>query len=171
MQKKGYKINLALFDEIKNQEAKVTKMIGFVNGDLAEVKKAFQTEILEQLKRFELAGFKPSHINAHHHTHTLPWLFPIFLKVCAEKKYPLRLAQSSYSGSIIKAFYRKIINALLIKKGLNFSDYFESLDSFEKRKDIMSGHTVEIMVHPSYNKDGLLIDTLDNLTFEHNHKI
>ncbi len=42
MQKKGYKINLALFDDIKSQEAKVSKMIGFINSDIAEVKKALQ---------------------------------------------------------------------------------------------------------------------------------
>jgi predicted glycoside hydrolase/deacetylase ChbG (UPF0249 family) len=137
----------------------------------AEVKKAFRTEILVQLKRFEDAGFKPSHINAHHHTHTLPWLFPVFLQICSEKKYPLRLAQTNFNGSIIKAAYRKTINTILIKKRLNFSDYFESLDSFEKRKSVMVGHIVEIMVHPSYNKDGLLIDTLDNLTFKHNLKL
>ncbi len=147
------------------------KITNFRLTESAEVKKAFRTEILEQLKRFENAGFIPSHINAHHHTHTLPWLFPIFLQISAKNKYPLRLAQSSFSGSMLKAFYRKIINTIIIKRRLNFSDYFESLDSFEKRKGIFGGSTVEIMVHPSYNKEGLLIDTLNNLPFEHKHKI
>jgi chitin disaccharide deacetylase len=133
------------------------------------VKKAFKIEILEQLKRFENAGFKPSHINSHHHTHTLPWLFPIFLEISAEMKYPLRIAQTSFSGSKIKAGYRKIINSILKKRNLNFSDYFETMDSYEKRQTQIAGNTIEIMVHPTYNKEGLLIDALDNLEFNHNY--
>ena len=145
------------------------KITAFRFMESTEVRKAFRSEILEQLKRFENAGFMPSHINSHHHTHTLPWLFPIFLEISAEMKYPLRIAQTSFSGSKIKATYRKIINSILKKRNLNFSDYFETMDSYEKRHAQIAGNTIEIMVHPTYNKDGLLIDALDNLTFNHNY--
>jgi chitin disaccharide deacetylase len=148
-----------------------SKITAFRLKEKTMVKEAFRTEILAQLKKFEDAGFEPSHIDSHHHTHTLPWLFPVFLQICTEKNYPLRLAQTNSSGSIIKGTYRNLINAVLKKRKLNFTDYFESLGSYETRKAKMSGYKVEIMVHPSFNDAGLLIDTLDNLKFEHNHKI
>jgi len=147
------------------------KIKSFRIKESTEVRKAFRTEILEQLKRFENAGLKPSHINSHHHTHTLPWLFPIFLEISAEMKYPLRIAQTSFSLNQIKALYRKIINSTLKKRNLNFSDYFETINSYEKRQTKIAGNTIEIMVHPTYNKDGLLIDALDNLEFNHNYLV
>jgi hypothetical protein len=43
---------------------------------------------------------------------------------------------------------------------LQFSDYFETIESYNKRKQNIKKGIVEIMVHPSYNDKGVLIDAL-----------
>ena len=78
---------------------------------------------------------------------------------------------NEFQSNQVKAVYRKIINSTLKKRNLNFSDYFETINSYEKRQTKIAGNTIEIMVHPTYNKDGLLIDALDNLEFNHNYLV
>jgi len=48
-------------------------------------------ELDTQLEKFQkLIGGIPDHINAHHHVHKLPRIFPYFLKLAQEYKIPLR---------------------------------------------------------------------------------
>ncbi len=122
---------------------------------------AFYKEISAQIRIAEDAGLIPSHINSHHHVHTQPAFFPLFLKLGLEKGYPLRIAQTYRSGSRLKGLYRGLINRRLQKEKAGFSGYFETLHSFIADADRITVGKVELMVHPVYSADGSLTDSLD----------
>ncbi len=123
--------------------------------------KAFYEEISAQISIAEAAGLIPSHINSHHHIHTQPAFFPIFLKLCMEKGYPLRIAQTYRSGSRLKGFYRDLINRRMRNRNVAFSGNFETLHSFITDTNTITKGKVELMVHPVYTADGTLTDSLD----------
>jgi predicted glycoside hydrolase/deacetylase ChbG (UPF0249 family) len=125
-----------------------------------EIKNGFLEEIAAQINIVKKVGIIPSHINSHHHIHTFPALFFLFLKICRAYSYKLRVAQTHSNRNIVKSGYRKYINSRIKKTGLQFSDYFETIESYNKRKQNIKKGIVEIMVHPSYNDKGVLIDAL-----------
>ena len=126
----------------------------------AAERKSFRDEIAAQVQRAEEAGIIPAHVNSHHHIHISPVLFTLFFDLCREKKYKLRIAQTHQNGHYIKDTYRRLINYRIRMAGLAFSDYFETIETYNKRKKIFKNGTVEIMVHPTLDSRGKLVDDL-----------
>jgi hypothetical protein len=52
---------------------------------------------------------------------------------------------------------------VLKTKGLAFSEFFEDKYTFEERKAKIQHRKTEIMVHPDFNDQNMLIDALDGL--------
>ena len=153
-----FKIRKFLNQDGTWNKAVTTKSLLFLGS---RSKKAFYKEISAQVQIAEDAGLIPSHINSHHHVHTQPAFFPLFLKLGLEKGYPLRIAQTYRSGSRLKGFYRDLINRRLRNEKAGFSAYFETLHSFLTDANRFRTGTVELMVHPVYSADGSLTDSLD----------
>ena len=136
-------------------------IIGSRFGFSKEIRKDFSKEIIAQVRAAEKMGIQPAHINSHHHVHTLPAFFYLFLNVSRAHGYKLRIAQTHFSGSFLKTAYRKYINSLIRRHGLQFSEYFETVQSYQQRKKNNRGGVTEIMVHPTFDEQGVLVDELN----------
>lgn len=133
----------------------------------SKTRNEISSEIIAQIQLAEKRGIRPSHINSHHHIHTLPALFFLFLNICRLRSYKLRIAQTNFNGNYLKFAYRKFINSMIKKSGLNFSDYFETVTSYNFRSNYFAENVVEIMTHPAFTKNAELTDLLseDNSQF------
>ena len=136
----------------------------FYVGTSYKVRKLIKAEIEAQLHILYDNNITPTHINSHHHIHTLPWLAGLFIEIAEKFKIKIRIAQTSNKNSnILIPVYRNILNRIYKKKKLNFTEYFETLDScskaLEKAKKDQS--LVEIMVHPDLNAQNDIFDSYD----------
>jgi predicted glycoside hydrolase/deacetylase ChbG (UPF0249 family) len=138
---------------------KTNKKIAFFSGS---EKKAFFEEIIAQIEKAKNAGIQLTHIDSHHHVHTLPRFFNLFLKAAKMYNLPLRLAQTYNEGNQIKYLFRKHINNKFKEQHLNYSDRFETVTQFCKTAyDVSDKEIVEIMLHPGMDLKGGIIDHYD----------
>ena len=119
-------------------------------------KQAIYEELTAQAKRVRDAGLVISHADSHHHIHTAFFISPIVLRVCKETGInKIRLHRNIGHIPAYKKAVKNLYNKSLRKKGFITTDYFGSLTD-------LGEHTMpdnlEIMVHPDYDKDGVLID-------------
>jgi chitin disaccharide deacetylase len=129
-----------------------------------EVSSLVEREIMTQFEKMVDSVFLPTHINSHHHVHANPFLFRIFLKVAKRSKVKLRIAQSYNENNYLKYCYRMMINNILIRSNLAFSDSFETLQSWQRRRHKLNKVKTEIMVHPMYLPDySKIVDSFDNI--------
>lgn len=107
----------------------------------------------------------PAHINSHHHIHTLPWISPIFKDIAKEFNLKVRIAQTwNENKNPLVPFYRYLLNQYYKRENINFSDYFETIQSSKtKINKIKESQVIEIMVHPDLNDAGKLYDCIDNI--------
>ncbi|MBW4891103.1 ChbG/HpnK family deacetylase [Mucilaginibacter sp. HMF5004] len=124
-----------------------------------QTKNDFRAEIEAQVLKVVNSKVKITHIDSHHHLHTLPGFYEIFLDAAQRHKVKLRLAQTYNEGSYIKFLFRRYINRKITNSGCNYSDQFETIDYFLSnkipRKD--KGAT-ELMLHPDFDISGQLTD-------------
>lgn len=121
-----------------------------------EEQDAVYQELSAQIKRLEDAGITITHADSHHHIHTDIYIAPIAHRVCKEHGITkLRLHRNV--GAI--PFYKKILknrfNKQIQREGFCTTDYF-AYPMDVQGADIPDN--TEIMVHPDYNDDGVLID-------------
>lgn len=122
-------------------------------------KKAVYEELTAQIEKIENSGIRITHADSHHHIHTDIFIAPIVVKICKEHGInKIRLHRNIGSISIVKKIVKKIYNRYLKFKGFRTTDYFGSLEDI---KDNLPSDTLEIMVHPDYNAEGILIDRID----------
>jgi predicted glycoside hydrolase/deacetylase ChbG (UPF0249 family) len=118
--------------------------------------KAIYNEFCAQIDKLISLGVKISHIDAHHHVHTIPKLFFVLKNI--QKKYMIRKVRITRN---IYAPHYKVSNALLTKKKLynfmlrNFyftktTDGFGDFTSFYQNALLnnLKYDSVEVMVHP-----------------------
>lgn len=120
---------------------------------------AFKAEIEAQISKAMDNGVLLTHIDSHHHLHTLPAFFFIFREVARKHRLKLRLAQTYREGSYIKYAYRKLINNQVIKAGLAYSERFETVQRFLQNG--VGKATVEVMLHPDMDSADGLTDHYD----------
>lgn len=130
-------------------------------------------EIKAQYEEYLRLGFTLRHVDSHHHVHTNYPVLKALKKVSS--KYPLesvRLSRNLYvGGSFPSVCYKKFYNRCLKKICRTTTDYFGSFSDaktyFDKKTDgstdtvrkFITDNTLEIMVHPMYSEDGILVDT------------
>jgi len=142
-------------------------------------------EIKAQFDKYHELGFALNHIDSHHHVHTN---YPVLkaLKMLS-KEYSfssIRLSRNLYrGGSLLNRVYKKIYNIMIKSLCSEVTDYFGSFvdaknyfscekngeqstvstDSIdiarENLADFIKKNSLEIMVHPMYSEDGILVDT------------
>lgn len=183
----GIHLNLTSFSPL-SQSQKIQPLLnekGYFHGKIraikidASLREGIFTEWCAQIENLIRLGVFPSHIDSHHHVHTIPNLFQILKRV--QKKYGIRRVRSTrnlYKDKIIRS------NIFLQKKKLfNFmlknyyrtktTDIFTDLSTFieiGKMKKIQ-GQSAELMVHPGdeteKSQNELLSTTWqDHLCFE-----
>lgn len=137
-----------------------------------------------QFEEYRNLGGNLWHVDSHHHVHTNLSCFKALSELFAE--YPIesmRLSRNLYhGGNPLKRAYKNMYNRMLIKHGVSteetlfgsFSDFkaffkFDDMaevgfakenkyDKYKKARDYMNSHTIEIMVHPSLNENGEVVD-------------
>src|SRR6185312_6539579 len=129
-------------------------------------KVAFAKEISAQIERALDNKIKLVHLDSHLHLHTLPAFRTLFVTAAERYKLKLRLAQTYNEGSYLKFYYRKYINGLIRKSGLNYADGFETVSRFLQYKNRPRKSTVEIMLHPDLDNTGALTDHFDDTTMK-----
>jgi predicted glycoside hydrolase/deacetylase ChbG (UPF0249 family) len=122
---------------------RLTEVERMANADeinLAEVEAEYEAQIQKVLS----AGLKPSHFDSHHHTHNLPGIFTVFLKLAGKYGVCARINAKSllpdeYAGiRTTDAFSESFYNATATPEDL---------------RRILSGcggGSLEIMCHPAY---------------------
>jgi predicted glycoside hydrolase/deacetylase ChbG (UPF0249 family) len=107
-----------------------------------------EREWTAQIERFINAGLKPTHLDSHHHVHTLKELHPVVKNLSIKFGMPVRKnvfhsidGVESFSDVSLFDFYGEGVKP----------DYFTKLN--ERFKDSM---TIEVMCHPAYLDNNLL---------------
>lgn len=107
-----------------------------------------EREWTAQIERFINAGLKPTHLDSHHHVHTLNELNPVVKNLSIKFRLPVRKngfnsidGVDSFSDVSLFDFYGEGVKP----------DYFTKLN--ERFKD---GMKVEVMCHPAYLDNNLL---------------
>ncbi len=118
-----------------------------------ELKTAIFREWCAQIEKLIGLGIKPSHIDSHHHTHTIPGLFPVLRTV--GKKYGInkvRISRNVYldTDPVMLRLKKSMYNAALRHVGgFRTTDLFSGFDMFVGRNGGSRGaKSIELMVHP-----------------------
>lgn len=123
-----------------------------------------RTELDAQLARYSELGGVLFHIDSHHHVHTdlsvLKALRPLIKKYNVKS---IRLGRNLYhGGNKLMRLYKRYLNRELMSYNENQVKYFGSAKDFEKfgaDDDFCKKNDIEIMVHPMYGNDRILLDT------------
>lgn len=115
-----------------------------------------EREWTAQIERFIISGLKPSHLDSHHHVHTLKELVPVVKSLSNKFELPVRKngnvgidGVDSFSDLALFDFYNDGVTP----------DYFAMLND-----RVNDGLTVEVMCHPAYLDNTLL--TASSYTFQ-----
>ena len=123
---------------------------------LNEEKVAIEKELTAQVEKIQDAGIVITHADSHHHIHTGIFVAPIAAKVCKEHGITkMRLHRNLGHISAIKRFVKNKYNRWLHKQGFITTNYFAYIIDIENTE---IPDNTEIMVHPDFDKDGVLID-------------
>ncbi len=118
-------------------------------------KNAVYKELKAQAEKILSSGIKIDHADSHHHIHTAVFIAPIVFEICKEFGIcKIRLNRNIGKIRPYKKAFKRIYNDNLKCKGFKTTDYFGGLIDIEDGVP----DNIEIMVHPDYDKDGLLID-------------
>lgn len=117
---------------------------------------AIYEELSAQFERVEKAGIKITRADSHHYIHNAPFIAPIAERVCREhgvKK--LRIMRNWGDMEQSEKQKADCYRDGLRSKGFVTTDYFGRLSEAEDKKLPKS---IELLVHPDFNKDGNLVD-------------
>jgi len=122
----------------------------------SELKQGVLSEFLAQIERCQSAGVEISHIDSHHHVHTIPWIFPILKKV--QKQFDIRrvrISKNIYSPRdpiSTKLRIKKIAYNTLLRNYFRTSTtgaFCDFQTFYEYASSRLLGHKkIEVMVHP-----------------------
>lgn len=128
-------------------------------------------ELEAQIKKYLEYGCTLKHVDSHHHVHTN---LPVFqaLKPLLPKyeMQSIRIGRNLFTeASLGNRIYKHIYNAALKRTGLQTVDYFGSAEDFRTYirllrldcKDFVQKYRIELMTHPMYDAEGMLVDTTE----------
>jgi predicted glycoside hydrolase/deacetylase ChbG (UPF0249 family) len=130
----------------------------------SEEKDAVAHEISAQIERCRRYGILLSHVDSHHHIHVEWGIAGVLLRVAKAKKVRhIRLARHLDTNSIwFKNLYRLSLNMRIALNGAAATRYFGTVEDYLRlqRKTDRDTNSFEIMIHPSFDKEQLLIDDI-----------
>ncbi len=124
-----------------------------------KTQRAVLCELRTQSEVYLNTGLKIHHIDSHHFIHNSVSVFPL-IKHLAKQLNVNKIRQFRNVGAMsqLKVYIKKYYNSVLHKNGLLYSDYFGSANDYMNFSGGKSNEVFEIMVHPDYTLDGILID-------------
>lgn len=139
---------------------------------LSKVDRAMMSaEVAAQIQRCRDAGLPLTHADSHQHVHNEPM---VFLAICPVLKQSgisqLRISRNMDALPIasLKRIAKFCCNRWFAVHGLRTTEYFGTVENFEefRKANRLAGGSFEILTHPSLDKQGVLIDHLDNLPLD-----
>lgn len=129
-------------------------------------KRIVYEELKTQFETCRKAGLKIHHVDSHHHIHTAPFITPIVRDLM--KEYGIRKMRIHRNigriGTAKKAM-KAGFNFLIRHAG--YTDYMGSFEDALADPRVPFGKgTLEIMCHPDYTRDGVLIDRGGDCTYD-----
>jgi len=149
----------------------------FVPGRIRQVKsdtnllRALTEEFSRQIETLLSLGVNISHIDSHHHVHTIPWLFPALKRV--QYRYGIRKVRISMNicpptsrTSQIKRWSKDLFNFLLRKLYRTTTvSGFTNLAVFSATAQLYANtlDSLELMVHPGLKTETQEASLLDSI--------
>jgi len=162
----GVHLNLTEFKPLSaNSHVALSDILdeeGHFNGNaIREIKigvpilRAIYREWCEQIESHIRAGVQPSHLDAHHHVHTIPRMLPVLALLRRRYKINrIRISKNLYTpqslappGMLAK---KRLYNRALRSIGFKTTGIFTDLETFVKLCSLQPPRkqTVEVMTHP-----------------------
>lgn len=120
--------------------------------------KAIETELTAQIDAVLAFGISPSHLDSHHHVHTQWPISTIVMRIA--RRYgvsAIRLTRNcGPSPGLARRIYKTAFNSRLTRAGLAPTRHFGSAE--DAASLTRCAGPVEIMVHPSLDDDGRVVD-------------
>jgi predicted glycoside hydrolase/deacetylase ChbG (UPF0249 family) len=164
----GIHLNLTEFAPLSSPEA--LRRAGLIDGDgvflnnlrslrpsPALLQACFE-ELDAQIHSLQASGIQPSHLDSHHHIHTVAWLFPVIYAL--QKKYRIRKVRntmnvyslgSERSPSLKLRIGKGLWQAMNAFCGSRFTQVFTALHIFlenPNRREFARARSIELMCHP-----------------------
>ena len=123
-------------------------------------KKSIFDELSAQVEMMRNAGLPITHADSHHHIHTAIFILPVILEVL--NKYDIRkirIHRNTGQINIIKRLIKYLFNYYLINNKfitVTLMGGFQDISTIRVNSDMV----VELMVHPDYSNEGILIDNV-----------
>ena len=129
-------------------------------------------ELDQQILSLSEKGLLPSHLDSHHHIHTIPWLMPVVWKL--QKKYQIFRMRNTLnvypsprgdSSRLRLLAAKKMWETASVLLGSRMTQRFSSLQVFLAdpfRAEFLSASSIELMCHPG--QDGFEAETDQLLT-------
>lgn len=117
--------------------------------------KAIYREWSAQVERLVALGIQPSHIDGHHHVHTIPWMLPILRAVrkrfrINKARISMNLYGSSARASRMLLAQKSLFNTTLRAAGFKTTHIFTDFGIYLRvcAEQPPDASTVELMTHP-----------------------
>ena len=136
---------------------------------------AIYTELKTQIDKYSEFGFTLFHVDSHHHSHTCYPVFKALKRLSKEYDFTsVRLSRNLYiGGSRLNYLYKQFYNSQVKKICKSTTELFGSYKDAKAYckpeggvgtgtvsfPNLVAEKSVEIMVHPMYSNDGVLMDS------------
>jgi len=142
---------------------------GVFHGKINRLKKPSKSELQHlreevsaQIKKLRAIGFPLSHADSHHHIHTDVFFIKTIEEVLKENGInKIRLHRNFGRIKFYKRFVKNLYNKKLNRNGFITTETMGSLDDLRDFPQTIKDGLCEIMVHPDFDKDNVLIDRTD----------
>ncbi|MBM4042274.1 MAG: ChbG/HpnK family deacetylase [Planctomycetes bacterium] len=127
---------------------------------------ALRQELKAQVAACRRHGIPISHADSHEHMHEEWAIASVVIRLCVEEGIPhVRIARNCGPRRSLSTWaYRTLVNLRLRRAGLAWTNYFGSPEDYRhllERKGLTpETQAVEVMVHPTYDAAGALVDRL-----------
>lgn len=131
-------------------------------------KKDVYDEITAQVTKFKTTGIPIHHVDSHHHIHNAPNIFGVYLDVMKEQGVSkIRKLRNIGKVGFAKKIAKSIYNQALKKNGFVYTDFFGDVSDYKTLNDLeYRDLVIELMTHPDFDSDGVLIDRDPSSAYE-----
>jgi len=120
-------------------------------------------EFNAQIQRINNGNWEITHIDSHQHIHFRPAILKALLLSCKENDIRIVRISNTNKTRAIMRIVAKWVNWKIHSFGIKTTDYFGSYKMLNEVVDDEECKVCEILCHPMYNSEGVLIDKTSKL--------